>query len=123
MTSSSVATLVLIALAAVLAPILSELTGPLAVPEIVIQIMLGILVGPYLLGIAHVSTVVTGLSDLGLTFLIFLAGYELDLQRIRGQPLRLAPPGGPSPWPSVSPPHSPWSPRAWSVTPWWSAWP
>jgi Kef-type K+ transport system membrane component KefB len=85
-----VATLVLIALAAVLAPILSELTGPLAVPEIVIQIVLGILMGPYVLGIAHVSSVVTGLSDLGLTFLIFLAGYELDLQQIRGKPLRLA---------------------------------
>ncbi len=34
--------------------------------------------------------VVTGLSDLGLTYLIFLAGYELDLNRIRGRPLRLA---------------------------------
>ena len=90
MSSASVATLVLIALAAVLAPVLSELTGPLAVPEIVIQIVLGILMGPYVLGIAHVSSVVTGLSDLGLTFLIFLAGYELDLQRIRGKPLRLA---------------------------------
>ena len=33
---------------------------------------------------------VTGLSDLGLTFLIFLAGYELDLEKIRGRPLRLA---------------------------------
>jgi hypothetical protein len=31
--------------------------------------------------------VVTGLSDLGLTYLIFLAGYELDLQKIRGKPL------------------------------------
>ncbi len=90
MTSSSVATLVLIAVAAVLAPILSELTGSIAIPEIVIQIGLGILMGPYVLGIAHISGVVTGLSDLGLTFLIFLAGYELDLQRIRGRPLRLA---------------------------------
>jgi Kef-type K+ transport system membrane component KefB len=89
-TSSSVATLVLIALAAVLAPILSELTGPVAIPEIVIQIGLGILMGPYVLDIAHMSTIVTGLSDLGLTFLIFLAGYELDLQRIRGRPLQLA---------------------------------
>ena len=32
---------------------------------------------------------VTGLSDLGLTFLIFLAGYELDLED-PGPPLRLA---------------------------------
>jgi Kef-type K+ transport system membrane component KefB len=34
--------------------------------------------------------VITGLSDLGLTYLIFLAGYELDLNRIRGKPLELA---------------------------------
>jgi Kef-type K+ transport system membrane component KefB len=89
-TSLSVGTLVLIALAAVLAPVLSELTGAIAVPEIVIQIGLGILMGPYVLDIAHVTNVVTGLSDLGLTFLIFLAGYELDLQKIKGRPLELA---------------------------------
>jgi Kef-type K+ transport system membrane component KefB len=89
-TTSSIATLVLIAIAAVIAPILSELTGGLAIPEIVFQIGLGMLLGPYVLNLAHVSDVVTGLSDLGLTYLIFLAGYELDLQRIRGAPLRLA---------------------------------
>ncbi len=90
MTVSTVATLVLIALAAVIAPLLSELTGKLAVPEIVFQIGLGMLLGPYVLDIAHVNTTVSELSDLGLTYLIFLAGYELDLQRIRGAPLRLA---------------------------------
>jgi Kef-type K+ transport system membrane component KefB len=89
-TSSAVGTLVLIALAAVLSPIISELTGRLAIPEIVIQIGFGILMGPYVFNLAHVDSVVTGLSDLGLTYLIFLAGYELDLQRIRGTPLRLA---------------------------------
>ena len=89
-TSASVGTLVLIALAAVLAPILSEMTGRLAIPEIVIQIGLGIIMGPYVLGLAHVGDVVSGLSDLGLTYLIFLAGYELDLDKIRGRPLRLA---------------------------------
>src|SRR3984957_17843541 len=90
MTSAAVGTLVLIAIAAVLAPILSELTGRLAIPEIVIQIVLGIIIGPYVLNLAHLGSVVTGLSDLGLTFLIFLAGYELDLGKIRGQPLKLA---------------------------------
>ena len=90
MTTTNVATLVLIAVAAVLAPILSELTGRLEIPEIVIQIGFGILLGPYVFDLAHVDNVVTGLSDLGLTYLIFLAGYELDLERIRGKPLRLA---------------------------------
>jgi Kef-type K+ transport system membrane component KefB len=90
--SSSVGTLVLIAMAAVLAPILSELTGRLAIPEIVIQIGLGILIGPYALDLAHLDPngMVIGLSDLGLTFLIFLAGYELAAQQIRGAPIRLA---------------------------------
>ncbi len=90
MTTAAVGTLVLIALAAVLAPILSELSGRLAIPEIVVQIGLGILIGPYVLDLAHVDSVVTALSDLGLTFLIFLAGYELDMEEIRGKPLELA---------------------------------
>ncbi len=90
MTAGAVGTLVLIGLAAVLAPILSELTGRLAIPEIVIQIGLGILIGPYVLDLAHVNSTVTGLADLGLTYLIFMAGYELNLQQIKGQPLRLA---------------------------------
>ena len=89
-TAQTLTTLVLIALAAVLAPLLSELTGRLAVPEIVIQIGFGILMGPYVFNLAHVDNVITGLSDLGLTYLIFLAGYELDLDRIRGKPLELA---------------------------------
>jgi Kef-type K+ transport system membrane component KefB len=113
MTSDAVATLVLIAIAAVLAPIVSELTGRLAIPEIVIQIGFGIILGPYVLGVAHINDLVTGLSDLGLTFLIFLAGYELDLKKIRGRPLQLATAG--------------WGISLiigdWPATPWWWAWP
>jgi Kef-type K+ transport system membrane component KefB len=89
-TAGAVGTLVLIGIAAVLAPILSELTGRLAIPEIVIQIGLGILIGPYVLHLTQVNNLVTGLADLGLTYLIFMAGYELNLQQIKGQPLRLA---------------------------------
>jgi Kef-type K+ transport system membrane component KefB len=89
-TAGAVGTLVLIGVAAVLAPILSELTGRLAIPEIVIQIGLGILIGPYVLHLTDVTSLVTGLADLGLTYLIFMAGYELNLQQIKGQPLRLA---------------------------------
>lgn len=88
--SASVSTLVLIALAAVAAPVLSELTGRVAVPEIVLQIGFGILLGPYVFNVAHVNTLVIALSDLGLTYLIFLAGFELDLQKVRGSPLKLA---------------------------------
>jgi Kef-type K+ transport system membrane component KefB len=90
MTLAAIETLVLIAVIGVISPLLSELTGPLAIPEIVFQIGLGILIGPFVLNLAHLDSVITGLSDLGLSYLIFLAGYELNVDRIRGRPVRLA---------------------------------
>jgi Kef-type K+ transport system membrane component KefB len=84
MGSSAVPTLVVIALVAVAAPIISEgLRRYIAVPEVVILIVLGIVVGPYVLDIAHQNGIVTSLSDLGLTFLMFLAGAELDVSVLR----------------------------------------
>jgi Kef-type K+ transport system membrane component KefB len=90
LTLTTVGTLVLIGLVAVLSPILSELTGKLAVPDVVIEIVLGIIIGPAVLAIAHPDSVVTAFSDMGLSYLMFLAGFELDLARIRGRSLRLA---------------------------------
>lgn len=90
MSLAAIETLVLIAVIGVASPLLSEITGPLGIPEIVFQIGLGILIGPFVLNIAHLDSVITGLSDLGLSYLIFLAGYELNIHRIRGQPIRLA---------------------------------
>jgi Kef-type K+ transport system membrane component KefB len=89
-TLSTVGTLVLIGVVAVASPILSELTGRLAVPDVVIEILLGIIIGPAVLAIAHPDSVVTAFSDMGLSYLMFLAGFELDLARIRGRSLELA---------------------------------
>ena len=67
-----------------LAPIIAEgLRRFLAVPEVVILIALGIVMGPDVLGLVHQSTIVSALSDFGLTFLMFLAGTELDLTTMR----------------------------------------
>lgn len=90
MLTASLTSLVLITSAAVLAPIVAELTGPLRVPSVVIELVLGILLGPSVLNAVHVSPVISALSDLGLSFLMFLAGFELELQRIRGRPVALA---------------------------------
>jgi Kef-type K+ transport system membrane component KefB len=90
MTEAAVPSLILIALAAVLAPILAEQTRGLRVPSVVIEIALGILIGPYVLNLIHPNQVVSALSDMGLTFLIFMAGFELDLKRVEGAPLSLA---------------------------------
>jgi Kef-type K+ transport system membrane component KefB len=84
MGSSAVPTLVVIAMVAVAAPIISEwLRRYFAVPEVVFQILLGIVVGPYVLNLVHPEQIVTALSDLGLTFLMFLAGAELDVSILR----------------------------------------
>jgi Kef-type K+ transport system membrane component KefB len=84
MIESAIPTLVLIGVAAVLAPIVAEWSRRfVAVPEVVIQIVFGILLGPFVLDLAHPNNIVTALSDFGLTYLMFLAGTELDLSTMR----------------------------------------
>jgi Kef-type K+ transport system membrane component KefB len=84
MIETAIPTLVLIGLAAVLAPIVAEWSRRfIAVPEVVIQIIFGILLGPFVLNLAHPNNIVTALSDFGLTYLMFLAGTELDLSAVR----------------------------------------
>jgi Kef-type K+ transport system membrane component KefB len=60
------------------------------VPVVVVEIALGVLAGPHVLGLATVNKEVTTFADLGLAFLMFLVGYEIRLDRIRGRPLALA---------------------------------
>jgi Kef-type K+ transport system membrane component KefB len=81
---AAVPTLVLIAAAAVVAPLLADLSRRVVpVPEVVIQILLGILLGPFVLGLAHRNDIVSAMSDFGLTYLMFLAGTELDVATMR----------------------------------------
>jgi hypothetical protein len=76
--------------AGVLAVLLSDLVRRPRVASIVIEILLGIVVGPYVLGLASPTNLVRILAQFGLSYLLFLAGFEVELQRIRGRPLRLA---------------------------------
>ena len=59
-------------------------------PGVVVEIVLGIVVGPAVLGWAHPDEVVRILAVVGLAFLLFLGGLELDLRRLRGPVARLA---------------------------------
>ncbi len=61
----------------------------LRVPAIVLEIVAGILVGPQVLDWLRVDDVARFLALLGVAFLLFLAGVELDLGALRGRPLRL----------------------------------
>jgi Kef-type K+ transport system membrane component KefB len=72
------------------APLALGLVPRLRVPAVVIEIVLGIVIGPDVLGWAKADQPVQILSVVGLAFLLFLAGLELDLDRLRGRLLRIA---------------------------------
>ncbi|HMJ02743.1 MAG TPA: cation:proton antiporter [Conexibacter sp.] len=80
-----------IVVAAALAALLAGLVARwLVVPVVVLELVLGIVVGPEALDLAHPDDFVGFFSNLGLGMLFFFAGYEIDFERIRGVPLRLA---------------------------------
>jgi Kef-type K+ transport system membrane component KefB len=59
-------------------------------PSVVLEIVIGIVVGPAVLGWVHVDDPVAVFATVGLAYLLFLAGLEVDFERLRGQVLRLA---------------------------------
>ena len=75
---------------AVLVPVILGLLPRLPVPGAVLEVIAGIVVGPSVLGWVRVDAPVQVLSDLGLGMLLFLAGLEIDADRLRGPMARLA---------------------------------
>jgi Kef-type K+ transport system membrane component KefB len=83
-------TLLVILLVAALAPVVADLPPRIRVPVVVAELALGIVIGPDVLGLAEPDPVIDLLSQIGLALLFFLAGMEIDLERIREAPGRLA---------------------------------
>lgn len=82
--------LFVVALIALLAPLLLGLAPGLRVPAVVLEIVAGIAVGPHGIGWVEVDEPLQIVSLLGLGFLLFLAGLEIDVHQLRGHLLRLA---------------------------------
>jgi len=80
----------IIAATAVLVPLISGLLPRLPVPGAALEVIAGILIGPSVLGWVRIDAPVQVLSDLGLGMLLFLAGLEIDIERLRGPLARLA---------------------------------
>jgi Sodium/hydrogen exchanger family len=72
------------------APLALGLVPRLRIPAVVLEIVLGIVVGPQVLGWAKVDQPVQILALVGLAFLLFLAGLEIDFNQLRGRLLRVA---------------------------------
>ncbi len=84
----TISSLLAVPAAAVLAPLLAVFIGRIIrIPLIVFEILLGILIGPDVTGWVEPTEFTTRLGELGLAMLFFLAGNEIDFQRIKGRPL------------------------------------
>ena len=82
--------LVVVGVGALAGTLATMLTGRgVLFPTVVAELLLGVVVGPQVLGV-EVSEFMEFVSSLGLGMLFFFAGYEIDLRRIAGLPLRLA---------------------------------
>jgi Kef-type K+ transport system membrane component KefB len=75
---------------AIVVPLLLGLFPAVKVPVVVLEILGGVLVGPAVLGWVHLDVAVRVVSDLGLGFLLFMAGYEIDLRHFERRILLLA---------------------------------
>ena len=90
MHGTTIPTLGLVALTVALAPVIADLLRRVRLSAAVVEIGLGILIGPAVLHWAHTDVTIDTLAEIGLVFLLFLAGYEIDPAPLRGRPLRLA---------------------------------
>jgi Kef-type K+ transport system membrane component KefB len=80
--------LAVVAVAAFVAPVVANLVQhvvPIPVP--VVEIVLGVLIGPQVLGWAKIDEPVQVLALLGTAYVLFLAGFELDLRSFRSEVL------------------------------------
>ncbi|MBY0279203.1 cation:proton antiporter [Candidatus Binatia bacterium] len=81
--------LLVVLFVAAMAPLFNELPIRLRLPLVVLELVFGMVVGPHGLDLVSAEGHLRMLSALGLSFLFFLAGMELDFSTLKGPPLRL----------------------------------
>ena len=58
-------------------------------PAVVLEIVLGIVIGPAVLGWVEIDATIEVIALVGLVFLLFLAGLEIEFEHLRGRVLRV----------------------------------
>jgi Kef-type K+ transport system membrane component KefB len=81
--------LLIVVAAGFAAPFLLGLAPAVRIPAVVLEIVAGIVVGPSVLGWVEIDGTIEVLATIGLAFLLFLGGLEVDFRRLRGRLLRL----------------------------------
>ena len=84
MTEVHFTNLLIVVAVALVAPLALGFFPRIRLPAIVLEIVLGIVIGPSGLGWVKPDLPVTILSLVGLAFLLFLSGLEIDVERLRG---------------------------------------
>ncbi len=77
--------LVSLSVVVIIAAVLALLSRLLKQELILAYILAGIIMGPLVLGLIRDTTLIKGLAEIGITFLLFAAGMEMNLQRIKGK--------------------------------------
>jgi Kef-type K+ transport system membrane component KefB len=71
-------------------PLLLGLMPRLRLPAVVLEIVAGIIIGPAVLNWVEIDLPIQVFALVGLAFVLFLAGLEIDFRQLRGRLLRLA---------------------------------
>jgi Kef-type K+ transport system membrane component KefB len=77
--------LVVVAAVAFTAPLLLGLAPALRLPAVILELVAGIAIGPSGFGWVELDPAIEVLSLVGLAFLLFLSGLEIDFERLRGR--------------------------------------
>src|SRR5215216_2131834 len=81
--------LLIVMAVAFFAPLLLGLFPRVRLPSVVLEIVAGIVIGPSVLGIVEVDESVEVIALIGLALVLFLAGLEIEFEKLRGPVLRL----------------------------------
>jgi Kef-type K+ transport system membrane component KefB len=82
--------LAIVAVVGFLVPLVLGFFPKLRVPSVVVEIAAGAVIGPSILGWVHMDEPIRIFSRLGMASLLFLAGLEMEIDRLRGGLLRTA---------------------------------
>lgn len=75
---------------AVAAPLLAQTRLGSRVPVVVIEVLLGVLIGPHVLQLIDNNDFLATMRSIGMAAVMFMAGMEIDFNRIQGKPLSFA---------------------------------
>ena len=89
MDAPSFSGLLIVVAVAFAVPFTLGLLPRLRLPAVVLEIVLGIVIGPAVLGWVEIDTTISVIAVVGLVFLLFLAGLEIEFEHLRGRVLRL----------------------------------